>query len=155
MIEFTGIPTGEFKDICVRRHKKDAMKYALIFGAIISTVIIALTFLLDKLIVLFLAVPAVLIAASAIWPIKKEQYKLFSKNITIAKDGEMVAETHFGEILRAVSQVEEVVDVGGGYIIKFYHEHRTDFFLCQKDLLVKGTLDEFENFFKDKITRSV
>ena len=155
MIEFTGVPTGEFKDICVKRHKKDAMRFALVFGAIISAIIIALTFLLDKLIILFLAIPLAFIVAYAIWPTKKEEYKLFSKSITITEDGEMVAVTHFEEILRAVSQVEEVVDVGCGYIIKFYHEYRTDFFLCQKDLLVKGTLDEFENFFKDKITRSV
>ena len=53
MIEFNGIPTGEFKDVCVKRHKKDAMRFALVFGAIISAIIVALTFFLDKLIILF------------------------------------------------------------------------------------------------------
>ena len=100
-----------------------------------------------------MALPLAFIVASAIWPTKKEEYKLFSKSITITEDGEMVAVTHFEEILRAVSQVEEVVDVGCGYIIKFYYEHRTDFFLCQKDLLVKGTIEQFENLFEGKITR--
>lgn len=53
-----------------------------------------------------------------------------------------------GEVLN----VKRVIDYGNFYDIVFY-SHRWRTCICQKDLIVKGTIEEFEQIFEDKIVR--
>ncbi len=52
-----------------------------------------------------------------------------------------------------LSNVKKVVDMGEWYKIYFYFPYKSNLFICQKDLLVKGTIEEFEELFSDKIIR--
>lgn len=54
--------------------------------------------------------------------------------------------------------IKQIIDYGEFYQIKLYFVAHIGFefniFICQKDLLTKGTLEEFEKMFDDKIVRS-
>ena len=43
--------------------------------------------------------------------------------------------------------------MGDFYKIYFYFPHKSNLFVCQKDLIIKGTKEEFEELFSAKIMR--
>jgi len=55
--------------------------------------------------------------------------------------------------LRSVDGVKKVVDEGSYYHIKFSFPIGMAICFCQKDLLVEGTIEEFEKLFEGKIVR--
>ena len=74
-------------------------------------------------------------------------------NITIENElifGKYKENEKFGEILN----VKQVTDYGDFYDIVFYSP-RWRSCICQKDLIVQGTIEEFEEKFKDKIIRKI
>ena len=52
-----------------------------------------------------------------------------------------------------IDSVKRVVDYGEWYDFVFYYSDRDLYFVCQKSLLTKGTLEEFEALFEGKIVR--
>lgn len=72
----------------------------------------------------------------------------------IVIDGDsMVSEGESFCVSRSVSQVKKVVDAGAWYHIYFAGRNKSLRFVCQKDLLVQGTLEEFEKLFEHKIVK--
>ena len=53
---------------------------------------------------------------------------------------------------RKTEDIKTVLDFGNFYHIKFYFPWDPNF-ICQKDLIVEGTLEEFEELFADKLVR--
>ena len=56
---------------------------------------------------------------------------------------------------KEVIDVKKVIDKGNFYIILFYFPHKDVNFICQKDLIVEGTIEEFEELFEGKIVRKI
>lgn len=54
---------------------------------------------------------------------------------------------------KLIADVKEVIDHGEYYELSFPFGKLSDKFICQKDLLTKGTLSEFESLFKGKIRK--
>ena len=52
-----------------------------------------------------------------------------------------------------IEKVKKVIDEGDCYIIR--HIGSTTSIICQKSLLVEGTIEEFEELFKDKLVRKI
>ena len=46
-----------------------------------------------------------------------------------------------------------IIDYGEWYYVKFNLGDRDPYFVCQKDLLKNGTIEEFEALFEGKIER--
>jgi hypothetical protein len=57
--------------------------------------------------------------------------------------------------LRELEHVKKVVDYGDWYHIFFCFPHKSLAFLCQKDLLVEGTIEEFEEIFEEVMVRKI
>ena len=55
--------------------------------------------------------------------------------------------------IKNLEDVKKVVDMGDFYKIYFYFPHKSNLFICQKDLLVKGTIEEFEKLFSSVMVR--
>ena len=70
--------------------------------------------------------------------------------VEIAKDV-LTAYMGQGSITREFQDVKNVVDKGDFYIINFYFPHTQ--MICQKDLIIQGTLEEFEELFKDYLVK--
>lgn len=60
-----------------------------------------------------------------------------------------------GYRMRNVGDVKKVVDYGVFYDIIFYFPNKWGNCVCQKDLIVKGTLEDFEKLFEGKIVRKI
>ena len=54
---------------------------------------------------------------------------------------------------RLINEVKSVLDYGEFYEIKFPFGRLSDKFICQKSLLSKGAIEEFEKMFQGKIKR--
>jgi hypothetical protein len=54
-----------------------------------------------------------------------------------------------------ISDVNKVIDHGEFYELCFPLGKVSEKFICQKDLLTKGSLREFESIFKKKIERKI
>ena len=52
---------------------------------------------------------------------------------------------------REFSSIKKIIDYGEWYKIAFSHEKQDDSFVMQKNLITHGTIEEFEQLFKDKI----
>ena len=74
------------------------------------------------------------------------------REVTI-KDGMMYVVGKKCEAIRLVKNVKKVIDFGEWYHIFFLFGFKSPYFVCQKDLLVQGTIEEFERLFDDIIER--
>lgn len=83
---------------------------------------------------------------------KKEREKMIPRKISIVEDT-MTVQTNSGMESRYVTDVKIVRDCGEFYELIFPYGKGSYSFICQKDLLVTGTLEEFEMLFDGKIER--
>ena len=74
--------------------------------------------------------------------------KEFPKEIEIIDDVIYIT-TRFATYSRDVAAVKKVYDIGDAYYFSFYLP-KTSVCLCQKDLLVEGTLEDFEQIIQSK-----
>lgn len=56
---------------------------------------------------------------------------------------------------RKIQHIKKIVDYGDWYQIFFKYPYKNQTYICQKDLIKKGTIEDFENLFKGKIVRKI
>ena len=54
---------------------------------------------------------------------------------------------------REIKDVKKIIDYGEFYYIFFYFKMQNPYFICQKNLIIKGSIEEFEKIFEGKIER--
>lgn len=81
---------------------------------------------------------------------KREKISITPKKICI-EDEYMICIADKYEEYRAISDVKSVLDHGDFYELIFQFGKLSEKFICQKNLLMKGSLEEFELLFKDKL----
>lgn len=164
MLEFS----GEISDnIVTHMAKKElsgiALMFllpALFFG--VPTLLITLFFDWNDLFILPWFVVALLLFLSLVAFIppqipkvverfaNKNTKKTLPKRLTI-EDSIIDIDCEAHSFYRSLDDVKKVVDMGAWYHIKFYFPHGNIYFVCQKDLITKGSIEEFEKLFEDKI----
>lgn len=154
MIEFN----GEIKVKCklfIRQKEELKWKIISLLGAAIFAIPVVII-LFDwgiRYLPLYIFVPAIpfcITVLSGRIPLsKKNEQSLIPKRICVDYEF-IVQETETGLIKRKKSEVKSVVDYGDWYVIRFSFPA---FFVCQKNLLIKGSIEEFEAQFEDKILK--
>lgn len=153
MIKFSGEMSEISKKLIVRANRLSATTAGAIVAGLllIPVVIVAFTW---HLIVLLFLIPLILTVALAGIP-PKDLNRIVPCEVMTEEfdDGVyLVAALTNGEYTKKrISSVKKVVDRGESYQI--YFTSIPSGFLCQKDLLVEGTLEEFEQLFDGKIIR--
>ncbi len=153
MIEFKGDLSSE----CIHFYiKKDILRSLIIF------LLPALPFIIPMLILsivkeeLFWGVLAGLIFVIAVGMAIVEGTVFLKKKlptqITIADD-RIDKLSVLEPKNNPISEIEAVVDYGRWYQIYFNIGFRNNYVICQKDLIVKGTIEEYEKLLEDKIIR--
>ena len=71
----------------------------------------------------------------------------------IIENNEICAEIGKGFATRQFDDIKKIIDYGEFYDIIFYFPNKVLNCICQKDLIKEGTIEEFEEFFKDYIIR--
>lgn len=160
MIEFSGIVSEK----CNMDRRNRARKYTLILFSIclvfsiIFTVIFGILhddeFKSMLICTIGMGVEIVLLAL----PLTKkrlEQIKKFTAIETriIIENGMISFHNLICDRPKPISKVKKVIDMGDWYYIIFKFGDISNSWICQKDLIKKGTIEEFEKLFEDKIIR--
>lgn len=155
MIEFKGMITGK-----ALKYLKDELRSGMIVGVTIALLVILPSiiyfYILSSYIqiiigYLFLAVMGYVITFVP-------QTKKFYASITpkrIFTDEEFIVVVSGNDVSqhRLISDAKKLIDHGEFYTIKFPFGKNLSLFICQKELLSQGTLEEFEALFEGKIER--
>lgn len=158
MIEFYGILSNECK---IARAKKISKKNGLVF--LLSTIILGLVVLpigiVKGLWYYSLGIVLVLVIVTIIAfivPKRKILNIIIPSYVKINMEFiEIAAVLGNGKNIRKMSRVKKVVDCGTWYEIFFKFGDITNSCVCQKNLIVLGTIEEFEKLFEGKIIRKL
>ena len=154
MIEFNGYLTGTARKHFFKRMDSFTRRFLFLAMLLNSPLILciaswvqSLSVVLVYISVLFIVPPLVSVLRS-----KKEKIAITPKRIFV-EDEYIICVTDKYVETKAISVVKQVRDFGDFYDLVFPVGNVSDRFVCQKSLLSKGTLEEFEALFKGKIVR--
>ena len=153
MIEFTGFFSGKAKKYYFYIEKlQGIIVMSFSFAAAFPFWFIAFGHILDLWITLVVYVGMVLLCLLMVILIPFDK-KILPKRI-YTEDGYISVILENGtEEYKCIADAKKAYDFGEFYAIKFYFGNKNNKFICQKDLLTKGTLEEFEALFEGKIEK--
>ena len=162
MIEFSGNLSGLAKSYYYKRERMFGIKITLITLVIAYPLILIMAYFLHNefnrpILVLTCAyLPTFILFPLLILIIPMDKKGSPKKIFTDEEYIVVVIEYGQGqEIYKLISDVESVKDFGEFYALQFpIRAGISNAFICQKDLLTKGTLKEFEALFEGKIVRT-
>ena len=149
MIQFS----GNISEKCKKYICKKAMMLWLYF-AMVTAIIIGIPSILVLLfwdIAFFVVFTALVIACGIVLIFLTKNDQL--PRIIEIEDGEIYAEMSNGAATRNYDDIKKIVDYGEFYDIIFYFPNKVLNCICQKDLIQEGTIEDFEELFKDYIVR--
>ena len=155
MIEFKGYISGSAKKFFLKKTRmlvQNLFLFSLIMCFPVILYYIAITQLwmfMPGYLSLFIITPILV----RIPQTKKSIQKITPKRIYI-KDECIICEADSFVERRYIEDAKKLRDHGDFYEICFPMGRYSEKFICQKDLLSKGSLEEFELLFRDKITKS-
>ena len=152
MIEFKGELTGQCKEYVLKTEKQ----INFIGGAIAAGVVTIFTVVLASFydLVYLVAVPIVwlfMMILAAIPPSKKSYGNILPTQVIIDVEEGLTSKGENFSLDNVLENVTKVIDFGEGYHICF--SSRNNKFVCQKSLITQGTLEDFEELFKDVLVK--
>lgn len=156
MIEFNGYISGAAKKRFLRKWKNRALNSA--GGTILAMfpvfVILSIIFR-DATLVAFYAVimfafVLLLLLIVSIPKSEKAIKAMITKRIRI-DDGRIICTTDKGSEIVRISDVRVIREYDEFYEMDFSFFMMSEKFICQKNLLTQGTLEDFEKMFEDKL----
>ena len=155
MIKFSGEMSEISKNLIICANRKGGTLIGAMIAIFFLIPILILTFVWSPFALLFI-IPLVFVVALAGIP-PKDLNKIAPYEILTEEfdDGTyLVAVFTDGHYLKkSLNSIKRIIDLGEAYYISFRTRPYYFNFLCQKDLLVEGTLEEFEQLFDGKIIR--
>lgn len=157
MIEFY----GELSDECkIARAKKISKNNGIMF--LIVTIVISMPALIFGIIndvwyyaLALIALFAIVTIVAFITP--KNRILSLKVPTRLVIENDTISTTTLGGKnpmkTKPLSKVKKVIDAGGWYYIIFKFGDISNSWVCQKNLIIKGTIEEFEELFKEKIVR--
>lgn len=152
MIEFTGELSGNTKKYYMKRNISFWRKYTL-FGSLIVVIPLMVFSIINHITILFYINGVVLLVSYFSPCIINFVNGVMPEKICI--DGDNIFCNINGQLESVcLEDVKEVRDYGEFYSFMFTNGQYTPHFVCQKDLLSKGTIDDFERLFSGKIVKT-
>lgn len=155
MIEFY----GRLSEDCIKKTEKRKAKRAAFIFLIANLIILSLVYIYviigEMQLNIFLILVAFMVAiniAILIVPPKSIYFRLPRKIILYEKKITYMIEGLSKPKTRIMSRIREIIDEGEWYFLTFKGDI-TDTLVCQKSLIKKGTIEEFEKLFEGKIVR--
>lgn len=152
MIVFRGELSVKNKKILARKSSHIDFIIALIVSIAMSVPITVFVVLDNPIWALFYIALAIPPFGVAVQPHKKDENIFCPTEITI--DDEIVTingDDFYQE--REIYYLNKIIDYGDYYRMYFLFPKKTFSCLCQKDLIVEGTIEEFEERFSEYIVR--
>lgn len=153
MIEFK----GEFSKTCKEFVLKNEVRCSRIvltiscFPFIVADII---WWAVSGKLYVLIALPALVfpVFLAGIKPREKDYGAIMTKRVMI-EGNELKCEGDQFRETKTMDQIKCVIDYGEWYQIEFSFPCKSQRFICQKDLITQGTIEDFENLFADKIIR--
>lgn len=154
MIRFQGQLSQDCKKWFLAREYKDSVIANIIISLLLSAIIVIVGVLWNLIALAFLAIPATILVLSFFPSFYK---KIVNKvpNVIEIDEKSIYGNIENDFISKSLDTVKCVIDVGEWYVFNFFFPHKNRYFVCQKDLIVEGSLDDFEKLFEEKIVRKV
>lgn len=154
MFDFSGELTGKSKCFLIKEQMKVNLIVSLLLNVLYGTPVIIATFIWNAK-AWILAVPMVMLLVFSFIPPSRKQQKDFMP-IRVFFDLEeetVVHQCENKERFHMINTISKIVDYGEWYYLYFHYGDRDMYFVCQKNLLVTGTIEDFEKMFEDKIVK--
>jgi hypothetical protein len=157
MIEFSGDFSEESKRYLLRDSAKSAFIVVFIVSIFFGAIITIVSAILDLWILMLFWIALLVIVATAtvspyVYRVQTLQ-NMMPKKVVINKDDFFIeAEWETRSMEKSISDVKKIIDTGSCYHIVFNFPKESDIF-CQKDSITKGTTEDFERLFGDKIIK--
>ena len=155
MIIFDGYLTGESKKYFINKMLNRG-SFVIVISLLFTIPIWAF---LSNITGTFIEVMITLLSLIALSPLvfricvsKKERQRINLKKVIINNE-RIKAISDKSNISNSISEVKEVRDFGEYYDIVFPARRFTSVYVCQKNLLSKGSIEKFESVFSGKIVR--
>lgn len=157
MIEFNGYLTGTSQKYFCNQIVKLQRKFIIFTSIPTLFMIFSFSYLFWGIIIepKIILLSIILFLALYMLPkiqTKKEKEKITPQKVYIENDI-IISESNAATESRFIKDVKEVKDYGEFYYLTFLFGKYSYHFVCQKDLLTKGSIDEFEALFDGKIKK--
>lgn len=156
MIEFTGPLTGAAKAAFLLKQRKTGLLiFAIAFPLCLPLIYFIghMMFHDPRFTYLMGGSMFVVCALMVIRPMSKKEVAQILPQRVYANRNHIVSIAEQWKESKQISDVSKVIDCGSYYDIRFPFGKMSDKFICQKDLLTKGSLEKFEELFEGKIRR--
>lgn len=154
MIEFSGYITGAAKKHYDKKNRQMGRNMVLVAELLVMPLIIILAIMTRMWLILpgyaFCMVAGVVLIQL---PKSKKDDKAFTTKRVYVKDGYITYESDAAEQTKNIDVVSKVFDYGEFYELTFPVGNMSTQYICQKDFLTKGTLEEFEALFEGKLEK--
>ncbi len=151
MIKFQGKISQDCKKWFLKREFKAYLFVTCLLAVLYAIANITIALLWNLIALLYLIIPVVAII-SFIFPFRRFAIKRVPLVVSI-EDEFIECENEQEYANNRLDDVKNVVDLGDWYIVRFYFPINLRWFICQKDLIVEGTIEDFEKLFEGKIVR--
>lgn len=156
MIEFKGYLTGVAEKYFNRKTRMLGGNILLVSLALVCIPLIAFGIKYQNWLIVriccfgFITVPIMTFIPRG----KKEKKSFLPKRIFVEDDCIICVADKYTET-KFIEDVKKVFDYGDFYYLSFPMGNISDKFICQKSLLTKGSLEDFESLFEGKIERKI
>ena len=150
MITFKGKPSGETKKYIEKKSGKQLLIVAAISCVLGAAAFISMGF--KNPFFFIMAVPSALFFVFSIVLVKKG----IVMPVEVQIDGRFIRYRNEKDVTGffELADVAKVVDMGEFYCFERASGLPAGMFACQKDLVVEGTLEDFEKIFEGKIVKN-
>ncbi len=155
MFEFKGEITGQGKEYLYSLHKKTTKVMAITYISMAAVVLIVASICMR----IWWGPLCGVLFIPLFWLVKlnptKGQYALIAPSRIVINEDTISFENKKTHMLQYLESVDSVIDFEEFYLFKFTERRPiNEAYICQKDLIVNGTIEEFESVFADKIVKN-
>ena len=152
MIEFRGEMSGRCKKYTLRRASRIGLIAGIISAIVFGIPLVVCIFTIHWVFVLSIPVLVMFALLAGMPPDKKNHCLIIPSSIIINPEtNTLISKSNKFYDERSIDEITHIIDYGEWYNIFF--RKRNEHFVCQKDLIFKGSLEDFETLFEGKITK--
>lgn len=152
MFEFHGSISEDNKKVIIRKEKTILFLASIIPFLVGISITIIIAIKIDLIYLLFL-IPLLFFIFIPFFPLTKKTLDLIIPVRIWINQEVVLSEGNNFKCSKQTADIKEIVDYGSYYFIYFKWPKKSYKFLCQKNLIITGNIDDFEKHFKTKIRK--
>lgn len=152
MFKFYGEVSEQNKKIIINKQRK-IFFCASIIPVLLGVCITIILAIKIHLIYLLFLIPLLFFLIIPFMPLSKRTLDLIIPTKIIIYDDFIISEGNKFKCVKKYSDIKSIIDYGSYYFIYFKWPKKSYKFLCQKNLLIAGRIEDFEKYFQSKLSK--